>query len=236
MDKKLIGEMYANAWLNRLLSPVSNVETDLALMHKESLSPEYINDLALGFYEGPIHVVRTENELIDAVSELSKEDVLGFDTETRPVFRKGYISPIALVQLAGAKNAYLIQLNCVPFGEILASLLANPSIIKAGVAINEDMNGLMRLHQFSPAGVADLGAMAQSIGIKTIGLRNMTANLLGFRISKNAQCSNWERDKLEPRQIRYAATDAWLGRELYLRLLSLGCKPVVQHKYSRNAQ
>ena len=64
----------------------------------------------------------------------------------------------------------------------------------------------------------DLAALARARGIKAQGLRSLAASLLGFRISKSAQCSNWERDELSPQQIRYAATDAWVGRELYARL------------------
>ena len=43
-----------------------------------------------------------------------------------------------------------------------------------------------------------------------------------MRISKNEQCSNWANKELSPRQIRYAATDAWASRALYLRMLESG--------------
>ena len=103
------------------------------------------------------------------------------------------------------------------------------------MAIQDDMRGLARLLPFTPAGVADLGLMAREVGLTTVGLRSLSANLLGFRISKSVQCSNWERDVLEGRQVRYAATDAWLGRELYLRLLSLGCTPPSSCPYRKPA-
>ncbi|MEN8255540.1 MAG: hypothetical protein ABFR33_08730 [Verrucomicrobiota bacterium] len=40
--------------------------------------------------------------------------------------------------------------------------------------------------------------------------------LFGFRISKKEQVSNWARKELTPSQQTYAATDAWLGRKIYL--------------------
>ena len=81
------------------------------------------------------------------------------------------------------------------------------------------MKALSRLYPFVPGGVADLAAMARSRGIQAQGLRTLAANLLGFRISKSAQCSNWENRELSLQQIKYAATDAWVGRELYFHMV-----------------
>jgi ribonuclease D len=64
----------------------------------------------------------------------------------------------------------------------------------------------------------DLGNIAKKAGIKNHGLRGLAAVLLGLRISKGAQTTNWARDVLTRQQIQYAATDAWVGRKLYLSL------------------
>lgn len=112
----------------------------------------------------------------------------------------------------------LVRISLLPFDETLAELLAAPDIVKAGVAIREDMRSLRKIHDFIPAGLADLADMAKSQGIQAQGLRTLAAALMGGRISKAAQCSNWEKKTLTPQQIRYAATDAWIGRELYLLL------------------
>lgn len=182
------------------------------------LSKDEINALPIHAYAGDIRLIREEGDFARALDELWQEDVLGFDTETRPTFTKGKMCPPALVQLAGKERVYLIQLNRLPFDERLAALLAAPHIVKAGVAIRDDMLALARLHPFTPGGAADLAVMAKAKGIKAQGLRSLAANLLGFRISKSAQCSNWEKDELSLQQIRYAATDAWVGRELYAML------------------
>lgn len=182
------------------------------------LSKDEINALPIRAYQGDIRLIREESDFAVALEQLWQEDVLGFDTETRPTFTKGKMSPPALVQLAGKERVYLIQLNRLPFDERLAGLLAAPRIVKAGVAIRDDMLALARLHPFTPGGAADLAVMARAKGIKAQGLRSLAANLLGFRISKSVQCSNWEKDELSLQQIRYAATDAWVGRELYALL------------------
>jgi len=184
-----------------------------------SLSREEINLLPIRAWEGTVILIQDEKGLDSALAQLWQESVLGFDTETRPTFTKGKTCQPALIQLATADAAYLIQLTHIPFNSRVAELLASPRILKAGVAIHDDMKALARIHPFMPDGVVDLAAMARARGIQAQGLRTLSANLLGFRISKSAQCSNWENHELTPQQIKYAATDAWVGREIYLRMV-----------------
>ncbi|MGE4554177.1 MAG: 3'-5' exonuclease [Desulfovibrionaceae bacterium] len=189
----------------------------------QAFPPEVINALPMGRYEGPIRLVRTEKQLSQAVRDLQSESLLGFDTESRPVFRKGQSQPPpSLLQLAGEQEAYVFQLANLPLGDLLLELLENPAIIKSGVSVRDDLLALQRLTEFEPGGFVDLGNISSKFGMQTHGLRNLTANLLGFRISKAAQCSNWSRSRLSPQQVNYAATDAWIGRELYLAFQRLG--------------
>jgi len=182
-----------------------------------------INEMPLRRYEGPIDVVRTEKQRKQALKEMASETLLGFDTETRPVFKKGRKpGPPSLVQLATSEKAYVFQINVLPLCNGLCDLLADPDIVKTGVAVRDDILGLQRLAEFQPAGFIDLSDITAKASMQTHGLRNMAANLLGFRISKSAQCSNWAKDKLTQQQINYAATDAWVSRELYVALAELG--------------
>lgn len=190
-----------------------------------SLSKEEINQLPLRAWEGPIVLVQNEEALFEALRELWKEHVLGFDTETRPTFTKGKTCRPALIQLATANAAYLIQLTHIAFCDEIAELLSSPRVLKVGVAIHDDMKALARIHPFKADGVVDLAAMARARGIQAQGLRTLSANLLGFRISKSAQCSNWENHELTTQQIKYAATDAWVGRELYFHMLRQSAPP-----------
>ena len=157
-----------------------------------------------------------------ALPDLQQEQVLGFDTETRPSFRKGRVNTPSLVQLATARAVYLVQLSWWPFGPELAGLLADPAGIKAGVAIGDDTRELARPYPSKPAGMVDLGMVARAHQLTTQGLRTLAANLFGQRISKGPQCSNWSVMELSKRQVIYAATDAWIGRAIYLRMRELG--------------
>lgn len=182
-----------------------------------------INEMPLRRYEGPVSVVRTEKQCAKALKEMAGEPVLGFDTETRPVFKKGKKpGPPSLLQLATESRAYVIQINAVPLDNGLCDLLADSNVIKTGVAVRDDILGLQRHAKFKPSGFVDLSDVTAKANMQTHGLRNMAANLLGFRISKSAQCSNWAKEKLTPQQVNYAATDAWVSRELYLALADLG--------------
>ena len=183
------------------------------------LTKDEINLLPIQAWDGPIVLVQDDAALEAALEQLWKEPVLGFDTETRPPFTKGKVCLPALIQLSTADTAYLIQLTHLPFDDRVAELLASPRVLKVGVAIHDDMKALARIHEFTPAGVVDLAALARAKGIQAQGLRTLSANLLGFRISKSAQCSNWENRELSPQQVKYAATDAWVGRELYFHLI-----------------
>ncbi|MGL1862736.1 MAG: 3'-5' exonuclease domain-containing protein 2 [Pseudodesulfovibrio sp.] len=182
-----------------------------------------INEMPLRRYEGPISVVRTEKQRVRAIKEMEGESVLGFDTETRPVFKKGKKpGPPSLIQLATATNVYVFQINILSLCNGLCDLLADKSIIKTGVAVRDDIIGLQKLGEFKPSGFIDLSDVSAKAKMQTHGLRNMAANLLGFRISKSAQCSNWAKEKLTTQQVNYAATDAWVSRELFLALEDLG--------------
>lgn len=186
------------------------------------MSRQEINQCPIGRYEGPVHVVRSEDDLCRAIKELRNETILGFDTETRPAFTKGQTYPPALIQLGGEHTVYLFQLRHLKFPKRLREILSDPGIIKAGVSLDFDVVQLKRMGDFSPASFVDLGDVAKQSGIKNHGLRGLTAVLLGFRITKNAQTSNWARETLQPTQERYAATDAWVGRELYLQMVDDG--------------
>jgi ribonuclease D len=199
---------------------------DMPLEHyRRKLRSEEINTLPMVRYEGEVRLVRSECELDAALDLLAREDLLGFDTETRPSFRKGRINQPALIQIAASDRILLMQLAFVPFGKGLASLLSNESILKVGVGIWDDMRELGKLFPFEGAGAVDLGDLARSLKLPTQGLRNMAANLLGWRISKGSRCSNWSLPDLSTRQIAYAATDAWIGRELYLKMREVGLLP-----------
>jgi len=185
------------------------------------MTKQQINSRPMAKYEGPIHLIQSSEQVEDAVRELEKETLLGFDTETRPTFRVGESYPPALLQLAGERAVYVFQLRYCGLPKPLRRLLATRRIIKAGVALDRDIKELKKLAPYKPAGFVDVGELARQAGCMNHGLRGLATLLLGFRVSKNCQRSNWAQRKLTRAQIEYAATDAWVGRELYHKLQQL---------------
>ena len=185
-------------------------------LKKNKLSKEEINYLPLRYFNGKIHIIQTANQAANGCKILIKEKILGFDTETRPAFNKGQSYLPSLLQLAGSKVVYLFQLSKCGLTDELISILTNINIIKSGVAIDQDLIELQKILHFDPKGFIDIGKIARSKGFPHHGLRGLTAYLLNFRISKSGSTSNWSANQLTKRQIKYAATDAWIGRELYL--------------------
>ncbi|MCP4450234.1 MAG: 3'-5' exonuclease domain-containing protein 2 [Planctomycetes bacterium] len=185
------------------------------------LTKDAINERPLRKYEGPIHVVKNVAQVEKAVRLLEQETLLGFDTETRPSFRAEQSYLPSILQLAGADAVWVFQLRHCRLRKALCDLLANPEIIKAGVALDYDVKELNRLAPFQGAGFVDVGEWAKQAGCMNHGLRGLAALLLGFRVSKKAQTSNWSQKTLTRSQIEYAATDAWVGRALYTRLAHL---------------
>ena len=185
------------------------------------MSREEINELPLRRWDGPIQVISEPRACEHAVRQLRTEPVLGFDTETRPAFKKGQSFPPALLQLATPEHVFLFQLGGLGLPEGLRDLLTDPAIIKTGVSLAYDLRELNAIAPFTGHGFVDLGHEAKQLGIHNHGLRGLCAVLLGFRISKSSQTSNWSKKQLTPAQTRYAATDAWAGRELYYRIQTL---------------
>ncbi|MBT8046029.1 MAG: 3'-5' exonuclease domain-containing protein 2 [Pontiella sp.] len=182
---------------------------------KKHITKAEINELPMRAYEGPIHLCNTAEEAEAAAKKLLKESLLGFDTETRPAFRKGESYDPSLLQLATEKAVYLFQIQQCGLTPNLLSVLSSPDIIKAGVAIDRDISELQAVTPFDANGFIELANAAKEARIKNLGLRGLTAILFGFRISKKEQVSNWARKELTESQQTYAATDAWLGRMIY---------------------
>jgi ribonuclease D len=185
---------------------------------RPSITKEELNQLHLRRYGGPIVVVENDDACDQAVRTLRREKVLGFDTETRPSFQKGESYLPSLLQLGGEQAVYLFHLQKISRLKHLFRLLATPRILKAGVATDFDVRQLQQLQPFQPAGFVNLETLTDRLGIRNNGLRSLAGLVLGFRISKSEQRSNWSRDPLSRQQIVYAATDAWISREIYLQL------------------
>ena len=187
--------------------------------YKKFIAKEDINLLELDKYNGETILVDTDAELEKACSEIEKCAIIGIDTETKPSFRKGQMNTVALLQIATDKKAYIVRLKKVKMSKRLADIFTNEAIKKIGIAIFDDLKDLKKIIPFTDKSVVDLNLLAPKLGFESIGAKKLSALVLGIRISKRQQVSNWELEQLSQAQIDYAATDAWICREIYLKLV-----------------
>lgn len=191
-------------------------------MYSESVTPQEIEKLEYASFPGNIYVIDSVGaEFNRAVNYLRAQKIIGFDTETRPCFSPNQPRyEVSLLQLSGPDKAFLFRLNKIGMHRRLCNLLASDRIVKVGAAIHDDIRGLQRLRNFKEDAFVDLQKIGWEWGIRDKAVKKMAAIILGIRISKTQQLSNWEADKLSESQCRYAATDAWVCREMYLKLLA----------------
>ncbi len=182
----------------------------------KKISKLEINKLPLISYTGEIKLCDNNEQAEIYAAKILKEKIVGFDTETKPTFKKGEYYLPSLLQLASSDTVYLFQIKKCSLSPTLIKILSNPSIIKAGVAINRDIQELKKIRSFNEKGFIELADIARNAGVQNLGLRSLTAIFLDHKISKKEQVSNWSKNELTQSQKKYAATDAWLSRELYL--------------------
>ena len=186
--------------------------------YEHNISKEEVMSLPVGKYEGLITCIDSRRKLEALLPEVWREPVLGFDTETRPSFKKGQTNPIALIQLATANRAWLIRLNRIGYHKGLWRLFTDGSVLKIGVGLQDDLRKMKEIHPFEPEGFVELQEYVREFGIEDASLVKITARILGFRVSKAQRLSNWEADRLPPKQQAYAATDAWVCYKIYRKL------------------
>jgi ribonuclease D len=178
---------------------------------KEPVTKEELNLLPLFDHRGHYVLIETAEAAEKAIIELKKSSILGFDTETRPSFRKGEFYHVALLQLANYDCCYLFRLNKIRLTKDIVSILEDENIIKVGVAIRDDVIALQKMHPFEKGGFIDLAEKTRISRSLSHSLRSLTGMYLHQRLSKAAKITNWENPVLTDAQARYAANDAFVS-------------------------
>ena len=189
---------------------------------RSRIETEDIEKLPLADFKGDIVVIDKQDEsYYKAIEYLSLQKVIGFDTETKPCFvARAPKNKIALLQLSSGDKAFIFRLQQLGVPAELCSILSDPAIIKVGAAVRDDINGLNGYSRLEAHGFKDMQNLAEKFGIEEKSVRKMSAIILGIRVSKSQQLSNWESSKLTEAQLKYAAIDAWVCRQMYVRLMS----------------
>jgi ribonuclease D len=189
-------------------------------MYKENITAEELAEHELSWFKGEIVLVDNLKTFYKVFPRLLKSDLLGFDTETRPTFKKGKKNSVSLIQLSTEDLACLFRINKIGIPNELVDLLSDHAIIKAGVAVHDDIRFLKVVRKFAPEGFVDLQTLVKDFGIQSSGLKKLAAIVLGFRISKRQQVTDWEAEHLSEAQQIYAATDAWVCHQIYKKLVN----------------
>jgi ribonuclease D len=186
-----------------------------------SIEKDKINDLPIGSFGGKISVITpysSHDKVAHAVRMLGGSRVLGFDTETKPSYRKGESHPIALLQLATERHAFLFRVHGAGIPAGLKRVLENPRILKIGQGLKHELRLLRKELGVQGRGFVDMLDIAHKLDCVPKSVRGLSAIFLGFRVTKSAQRTNWERKKLTDKQLKYAATDAWACLMVYLEM------------------
>lgn len=167
-------------------------------------------------FTGEIRLILNDRELAEV--NFAQVTAFGFDTETKPSYRKGEVFKTALLQLATESVAYLIRLHYIKQFEPLRNVFENPEVLKVGAAVSHDLKQLQHVFPFQAKGFVDIQTVAKEKGLKNLGLKKMTEEVFNAHLSKGPKMTNWERQVLTEEQLVYAATDAWIGLKLYHEL------------------
>ena len=127
-------------------------------------------------FPGKTHLIRTDDELVSVDFGAVKE--MGFETETRPSFRKDEVYRVALLQLATDTDAYLVRLQHVTQYHVIKNIFENREVLKVGVSISHDLKQLQKMFKFEPQGFVELQNFAKAKGVQNMGLKGMTEEVL----------------------------------------------------------
>lgn len=180
-----------------------------------SISKQQLSELPTEVYSGRINVIERDDQARQALEYLWMQKAVGFDTETRPSFRKGHSNIVSLMQIATRERAFLFRLNKIGFTAELKRFIEDAAVCKIGLSLKDDFFMLHKLQEFTPGGFIELQSMVKNFGITDCSLQKIYGVIFSGRISKSQRLSNWEAAELSPAQQAYAALDAWACLRIY---------------------
>jgi len=186
--------------------------------YASTITKEQIASLPLAEFTGRIIVIETEEDVDKAIQYLSLFPEVGFDTETRPSFKKGKLYTVALMQVATEEVCFLFRLNKIGIPSALQSFLLNETILKIGLSLRDDFGAMRKRIEIDPVNFIDLQSLVKEYGIEEASLQKIYAILFDKKISKGQRLTNWEAKTLSESQQKYAALDAWACLKIYNHL------------------
>lgn len=182
---------------------------------KVTITKEALSELPAAHFDGDIHLIDKTDDVPAAVEMLRASDIIGFDTETRPSFRKGQSNIVSLLQLSTRTACFLFRLNHIGMPDSIVDILQDPDLLKIGLSLHDDFHNLCKIREINPEGFVDLQNYVKNFRIADNSLSRIYGILFGQRISKGQRLTNWEADHLTPAQQCYAALDALACVRIY---------------------
>lgn len=195
-----------------------------------TIDKETLAELPAAPYNGPISLIDDKSQIADAIENLRKSPIIGFDTETKPSFKRGEYHDVALIQLATPTQSFLFRINCIGLPSELVDLFEDPKILKVGLSIKDDFHNLAKITEIYPQNFIDLQTFVKDYRIADASLSRIYAILFGQRICKGQRLTNWEAEELTEAQKIYAALDAFACIQIYNHLKNGSFDPL-QSKY-----
>ncbi len=189
-----------------------------------TISKGEVAELPIETFEGDIIIIDKKEDVPTAIDELIKHSALGFDTETKPTFRKGQSNKVALMQISTMDTCYLFRLNMIGYPDELDNIICNPNIKKIGLSLRDDFAAMNKRSDAKPVNFIDLQPFVDKYGIDDNSLQRIYAILFEKKIAKKQRISNWEAKELSEAQKNYAAIDAWACLKIYNHLIENGVK------------
>ena len=186
------------------------------------ITKQEIHELPIETFHGEIIVVDKVEDVEEAVEYLKQFKIIGFDTETKPVFRKNVSRKVGLMQLSTLDKCFLFRLNLIQYPDSLDDLICSKDVMKIGLSLRDDFAALRKRTDCPPLNFVDLQTFVKDYGIKDMSLQKIYAILFKKKISKNQRLSNWEANTLKDSQKMYAAIDAWVCLKIYIHLIKNG--------------
>ncbi|EDO08598.2 3'-5' exonuclease domain containing protein [Babesia bovis T2Bo] len=178
-------------------------------------------------FSGRIVLIDSENaeHYQDSAAALLSTKCVGFDLEYVPdyyasIHRQSFDrTRPAVIQIAS--NDICLVYLMYKIGHLPSSvshILSDPDILKISHGAPSDMRLMYRHFGVRSRSFVDLQSVCEELQLRPCSLKSVVQRVLGLRLSKKQQCSNWEAAELSQQQIKYAATDAWVTLAAFLKL------------------
>lgn len=186
-----------------------------------TITKQQIAELPIEKFEGEIIIVDKLSQVQSSIDFLKQHSIIGFDTETKPAFKRGQTHKVALMQLSTEDVCFLFRLNKIGFPNELNEVLCSQEIVKIGLSLGDDFSAIHKRSDKKPQNFIDLQGFVDKYEIDDNSLQKIYAIIFGKKISKNQRLSNWEAETLSEAQKAYAAIDAWACIKIYNHLIEI---------------